>query len=148
MNYPLIIFAGGCPGAGKSTLSSFLFRQLSLQGINSHWFYEDDIYYSPVFEGVMEAVLSKSPQVFEVLLEADHKLVAEAQASQEVFITDSLLPFFNWLFATNYNFEEIESFSHKLEPILVKINPLIIYLDTEVAQSLQRAFANRGARYQ
>src|SRR5262245_9481043 len=49
MRYRLIMLVGSSPGAGKSTLSEFLYEQLTCHAIPAQWMYEDDILYIPAF---------------------------------------------------------------------------------------------------
>ncbi len=148
MDHKLIIFAGACPGIGKSTLSSFLYKQLQLTGIKSRWFYEEDVSDELFFPGVVQAVETVGPQVREVLLESARLLVEGSLRSDEVFITDSLLPFFNWLFTINLDAAKIAAFSRNLEKALAPANPLMVYLDGNIAKAFRRALSHRGAKYE
>ena len=143
----MIIFAGACPGIGKSTLSSYLYKQLKLAGVKSRWFYEEDVSDEEFFPGVTEAVLSVDPQVFEVLLRAARNLVEGALQSDEIFNTDSLLPFVNWLFTINIEPAKIAAFSRDLEKVLAPANPLTVYLTGDIETAFRRALAHRGAQY-
>lgn len=143
----MIIFAGACPGIGKSTLSSYLYKQLELAGIKSCWFYEEDVSNEEFFPGVTEAVLSSDPRVLDILLQAARNLVEGALHSEEIFITDSLLPFINWLFAINLEPEKIASLTRDLEKVLAPANPLTVYLDGDIETAFRRALTNRGVQY-
>jgi hypothetical protein len=148
MDHKLIIFAGACPGAGKSTLSSFLFKQLSLKGINSRWIYEDDVSYLDSFTEVVQAFKTAPDKVLDALLEASHKLVEECTKSDSIYITDAVFPFFDWLLAADFTYESIAGFSEELQPILKELNPLIAYLDCNVSLAVKRAVTQRGAKYE
>lgn len=147
MDHKLIIFAGSSPGVGKSTLSSFLYKQLQLAGIKSRWFYEEDVTDESIFPGVVEAVTKIAPDVLDVLLRAAHTLVEECLKSEQIFITDSLLPFYNWLLHSNLEQAKIAAFSRELEKVLEPVNPLVVYLDADMAAAFQRALENRGVNY-
>lgn len=143
----MIIFAGACPGIGKSTLSSYLYKQLKLAGVKSRWFYEEDVSDEEFFSGVTEAVLSSDLHVLDILLQAARNLVEGALQSEEIFITDSLLPFINWLFSINFDTEKLPEFSRDLEKVLAPANPLMVYLTGDIETSFRRALTHRGEKY-
>ncbi len=39
----LILFAGSSPGAGKSTLSALVARQLVAAGVDARWLHEEEV---------------------------------------------------------------------------------------------------------
>lgn len=147
MDHRLIIFAGSSSGAGKSTLSSFLYKQLQLNGINARWLYEDDVQQLPLFAEVNRAFKAFERNVTETLLEATVNFVEECLHSDEIYVTDSIFPFFSWLFAYNFSFETLEDFNKRLQPLLEKLNPLLIYLDCDIPLAYERALLNRGEKY-
>jgi thymidylate kinase len=142
----LFIFYGSSPGAGKSTLSSFLYEQLRLHNIPTQWVYEEDVLYLDTFAEFIHDIQNGNHNLIVSLLEATSKFVDACLASGVIVITDSIFPCFNWLIATSYySRSRIETFSSDLERILTPLRPLIIYLNSNVETALKRAVQQRGA---
>ena len=149
MQNRLIIFYGASPGAGKSTLSSFLFEQLTLHGLPARWIYEEDILHLDTFASSIQHIQNGNQhQILPSLLKATADFVQECLASEGTTITDSIFPCFNWLIATNYySTSQMEAFSHALELTLAPLNPLIIYLDIDSEIGVKRATQQRGQQW-
>lgn len=146
MKNQLIIFYGSSPGAGKSTLSSFLFEQLSSNNTPVQWIYEEDILHLDLFRSSIDAFQNrKLEQIMPALLTNTAAFVQSCLTSGKIAITDSIFPFFNWLIATNdYSMTQLETFSRALERILEPLNPLVVYLDVDSEKGLKRATQQRG----
>lgn len=147
MQHKLIIFMGSAPGAGKSTLSEFLFDQFTLHGIPTHWIYEEDILYLDTFRPVVQALLHGQGDAIEALLTTTRQFVQDAVYENQVIITDSIFPAYTWLFAAGYPRASIADFSTQLAQLLAPLEPLTIYLNSDVATSLTRAVAQRGTSW-
>lgn len=143
----LIIFYGSSPGSGKSTLSSFLFAQLKSNGAAVEWMYEEDILHMEVFAQAVRDVQQGKAEMIGSLLLATQAFAEQCAASNTLYITDSTVPYFDWLFAANYSSDIMWKFSHDLQQALEQLNPLLIYLDGDVAVSLQRAIVKRGEQW-
>lgn len=144
----LFIFYGSSPGAGKSTLSSFLYEQLTRHDIPTQWVYEEDVLYLDTFAEFIQDIQNGNHNLIVSLLEAASKFVAGCLDSGVIVITDSIFPCFNWLIATNYySRPRIETFSSDLERILTPLRPLIIYLNGKVETALKRAVQQRGDQW-
>jgi hypothetical protein len=140
-----IIFYGSSPGTGKSSLSSFLFEQLSLHKIPVRWVYEDDVLHIPYFADFVADILSGNPTMLETLRQATRGLVQESLSANAVAITDSIYPCINWLFSTAlYSRQELLDFGVELEQLLAPLNPLVVFLNADPKVALQRAIDQRG----
>jgi adenylate kinase family enzyme len=142
----LIIFTGSSVGSGKSTLASFVFTQLRLNGISARRIHEDDVLYLDVFAPFIQRIPEVGFDLNELLLVSKH-LVEQCAASAEIYITDSIFPYFYWLFPAGYSRDTIQQFSRDLYDILEKLNPLLIYLDSDVDLALKRAVSERGRQW-
>ncbi|MEM7534485.1 MAG: hypothetical protein AAF639_20045 [Chloroflexota bacterium] len=152
LKHQLIIFYGSSPGAGKSTLSSFLYDQLRLHDMPMRWVYENDLLYLDAFQQFVQEVQSGNRQQIDTLLAASHQFVSEFigndTSRDTVLLMDSIFPCFNWLVATGYySHERIQAFGLTLEQILTPLNPLTIYLDVDQHTALTRAVAQRGQQW-
>ena len=147
MRHKLVMLAGSASGAGKSTLSEFLFDQLTRHAIPTRWIYEEDILHLDAFAPVVRFFQRGQGDGIEALLGATSRFVREAVAANEVVITDSIFPAYTWLFAAGYSRGQIADFSAELARLLAPLQPLIIYLDSDVAASLKRAVARRGTAW-
>lgn len=148
LEHNLIIFCGSSPGAGKSTLSSFLYEQLLLRDTPVKWIYENDILYLNEFQEFIKDVQSGNPELIHSLLDASKNFVDRYRDGTSILITDSIFPCFNWLIATGYyTHEQIVGFGQQLENVLHPLNPLIIYLDVDQELSLNRAVKQRGQKW-
>jgi thymidylate kinase len=147
MKHRLIIFYGSSPGSGKSTLSSFLFAQLTSNGVAVQWMYEEDILHMEVFAQAVRDVQQGKAEMIGSLLSATQAFAEQCAASDRLYLTDSTVPYFDWLFAASYPSDVLWKFSHDLQQVLERLNPLLIYLDSDVAVSLQRAIAKRGEQW-
>lgn len=145
IRHQAIIFYGSSPGTGKSTLSSFLYEQLSLHNIPVLWIYEDDVLRIPYFVDFVADILSGNPRMMETLRQATRDYVQACQSTHAVGTTDSIYPCVNWLIATAlYSNQEIADFGAELEQLLAPLHPLVIYLDADPKVALQRAIDQRG----
>jgi thymidylate kinase len=144
MQHKLIMLAGSGPGAGKSTLSEFLFDQFTRCAIPTRWIYEEDILHLDAFEPVVKAFQHGQGDAIEALLAATRRFVQDSMRSNVVVVTDSIFPAYAWLFAAGYPKAQIADFSAQLAQLLAPLQPLTIYLNSDVATSLKRAVAQRG----
>jgi thymidylate kinase len=144
MQHKLIMLAGSSPGAGKSTLSEFLFDQLTRSSMPTRWIYEEDILHIEAFAPVIQFFQHGQGDAIEALLGFTCRFVQDALSADEVVITDSIFPAYTWLFAAGYSRAQIAAFSAQLARLLAPLPPLTIYLDSDVATSLTRAVAQRG----
>ena len=78
MAHKLIMLAGSSPGAGKSTLSEFLFDQLTRRAIPTRWIYEEDILHIEAFAPVVQFFQHGQGDGIEALLGATERFVREA----------------------------------------------------------------------
>lgn len=146
MPHRLILLYGSSPGAGKSTLSSRLRQALAAQELPVHWIYEDDVLHLDFFAPVMAYMRGEgAKEMTDACLAATAKLVEAYTHSDTIIITDSILPYYDWLFAAKYDVATVASFSQTLEEQLRPLRPLVVYLQADIATALHRAVAQRGA---
>jgi hypothetical protein len=143
MRHRLILFSGSSPGAGKSTLSWLLFEQFITQGIPAHWLHEDDI--TETFNRFVPE-LSIGEATPDLLLRASSALVESCLKEQATWIIDSYLPGFYYLYG-RYPDAQIEAFSSNLRSILSPLQPLLIYLRSDVETALMRGVQQRGMQW-
>src|SRR5215213_6967385 len=123
MQHRLIIFTGSSPGAGKSTLSRQLFEQVTAHNIAAHWLHEDDIAETL---GRFAPAINNGEPTAEMLLQASSALVEAWGTQKKMWIIDSYLPGFYYLYG-RYPDSDIEVFSKNLHSILSPLQPLVIY---------------------
>lgn len=140
----LIMFYGVSPGAGKTTLSSWLKNKLERKGVNTLWLEEHHVHKLDVFAEVVKVFTHGSDDYETPLLDAARTLVTEYANQPTIVITDSLFPSYTWLFTQGVEKSEIAAFSEKLAVVLAVLNPLIVWLDGDVRTLLQRAVTQRG----
>ena len=147
MRHKLIMLVGSGAGAGKSTLSEFLFIQFTRHAIPTRWIHEEDILHLDAFVPVVQAFQHGQGDAIEALLTAAKRFVQEAVQTDEVIITDSIFPAYTWLFAAGYPQADISAFSAQLAQLLCPLISLTVYLDGDVATSLSRAVVQRGTAW-
>ena len=145
LRHQLIIFYGASSGVGKSTLSSFLVNQLRLHNVPVRWLYEDDVLYQDAFTEVIRGFQGQEPfDAFNPLLAASARLVADCLKGDAVVITDSIFPFFDWLYAGAPTYQRMAQFCCELQHILHPLRPLLVYLNGDIKTALRRAVEQRG----
>jgi len=148
MKHKLILFYGSSSGAGKSTLSSRLQQVLTVHNLPVCWLYEDDVLHLDFFTPVMQHMRGEGDlDMPDACLAATAKLVEAYADSDTVIVADSILPYYDWLFAADYDAARIEAFSRKLQEQVRLLRPLIVYLKADVATVLQRAVDQRGEKW-
>lgn len=146
--YKLIIVYGSSPGAGKSTLSSRLHQQLQQHHLPVQWLYEDDVVHLDLFAPVVAQMHGESTLgLTDACLVATTRLVDAYAADDTIVITDSILPYFDWLFAVGHDVATLREFSAQLQALLSPMHPLVVYLQADVAMVLQRAVDQRGEEW-
>lgn len=146
MHHRLIMVSGSSPGAGKSTASEALARQLARHGSPCRWLSEGELLRMDGFAQFDEAVGSNDPDAIEVLLAAARTVTSKAVGSEETWITDALLPGFFWL-CGRYPPDRVAAFSSDVAQVLAPLRPLIVYLEVDVARAIARATQARGAQW-
>ena len=141
--YGLVMITGSSLGAGKTTLSALLYRQLRAHGINAIWLDEENL----------EAQLAQfvpnwhmntvQPDEF---LAACRALIDDYRTDDSVIITDSGLPGYIDFFG-RFPAATLEAFNQALYQALQPRNPLLIYLASDVPAAFARAIAQRGQQW-
>ena len=142
----LIIFYGSSPGSGKSTLSSWLSEQLEGSGFECNWIYEDDVSGLSEFQNFISKVNTNDPTMIDALLEAAKVFVAK-RSEDEIIVTDSIFPCYNWLLATGLYDGGLTDFNRKLREILQPLQPQVFFLDISPELALERAAQQRGSAW-
>ena len=144
LEHRLIIFYGSSPGSGKSTLSSWLANQLEHHGFNCTWIYEDDVAGLAEFQTFVQKVKANDAAMIHALLGSAEMFIT-GREGEEVTVTDSVFPCFNWLLATGlYSGSELTTFSQKLLKILQPLRPIVFFLSVPPELALERAVKQRG----
>lgn len=141
MQHRMIMFAGSSPGAGKSSLSNALFQQLRAQQIPAQWFYEEDFLQLPAFAPFLHELATSYPNI-DLFLQAAVSL--PPSDAMTVRITDAFLPGYHLFFGV-YPLAQIERYSRDLYHTFSALQPLIVYLKTDIATAYARAVKQRGA---
>jgi hypothetical protein len=144
MRYRLVMFTGSTSGAGKSTLSDFLYRQLIRHGISARWTYEEDFVRMDLLAEYNRLWAAGDPCMADALLAAARALFAGGAWPEDIWIVDTLFPGFFWLLG-RVPMERIERYGQELAEVLLPLEPLVVYLDTDVPTAYTRATAARGS---
>jgi thymidylate kinase len=148
-NFPhrLVMLYGVSPGAGKTTLSRWLSGALRERGIAVRWIEEEHVMTLPLFANVVRAFEEKSDDLERPILEVAVALVNEHADQATVVITDSVFPSVTWLYAAGRTETQISAFLSDLCLALAPLDPLIVWLDGDVATLLNRAVVERGSQW-
>lgn len=146
MHHRLIMVTGSGPGAGKSTLSAFLYRQLLLRGIPAEWLYEEDLLRSQQLAPYRSAWRHGDPAAMPALLDAARTLFLDHPQHGSVRVTDGLFPCFYWLLV-KYRRAEVEAYGRELAGMLQPLRPLVVHLDADIRAAFARAVASRGEAF-
>ena len=148
IKHRLIIVYGASPGTGKSTLSSRLRQALADDGQPVQWLYEDDVLHVDYFAPVMTYMRGEGAlEMPDACLAATANLIAACAEGDTIVISDSILPYYDWLFAADYAYPAVSTFSATLYELLRPLHPLVVYLQANVEIALTRAVAQRGAAW-
>jgi hypothetical protein len=138
----LIAVFGASPGIGKSTLARRLAAD-SPPGTRVDVFDEEDVLSRPEFATVASQYRATGVVDPEALLDASARFVASA-VEHDLVITDTLFPFVPSLLAWGHDRARIRSFLARLRTILEPLDPTIVYLDGDPADTLPRAASRSG----
>lgn len=147
LRHHLVMISGTCPGAGKSTLLASLSRELGGRAVPHRPLFEDDLLAWPAFARCDDDLGRNDPRAIVSFLDAAEVLAAEVGASDDLVITDALLPGFSWLLG-RYAFDQVSAYRDDLWAILTPLRPLLVYLTGGVDQLFARAVSQRGAAFQ
>ena len=148
MKHHLILFYGASSGAGKSTLSSRLHQALQQANVPTQWLYEDDVQHLDLFAPVMAYMRGEGyTDMPSACLAATTRLVAAYAEGDTVVIADSILPYYDWLLAAGYDEATLQTFNQQLQDLIRPLDPLIVYLQADIATVLQRAIDQRGEQW-
>lgn len=138
------ILIAGSPGAGKSTLSAFLARQLTLHQIPARLFHEHDFAQIETMARFRKEWYFGDLNTAASWLEATPLFFGPCTDSGEVWVLDALYPGFFPLLGL-YTPSEVAAFADDLAVLLKPVDPLIVHLAGSPRALMQRAVAQRGA---
>lgn len=142
LDHRLIMFVGS-PGAGKSTLSRWLYQQLVQRGLPAALLPEHEVYQLDAIQAFTAEWNHSHPAGVGTLLDAIRTLCVEWNASNTVWITDQFLPAFHWL-QGKYPPESVQAYAEALAQILHPLSSLLVYLEAEVHEAWRRTVDERG----
>ena len=82
--------------------------------------------------------------MMDALLAASANLLSESADPSNVYLIDALLPGYHFLFGL-YPVSRVASYTNDLFEALSPLNPVIIYLKSQVNSAFARAIAERGS---
>jgi hypothetical protein len=145
LDHRLIMFVG-TPGAGKSTLSQWLWQQFTGRGVPATLLAEVAVYPLPALQPFSKVYQRSDPDDIGLLLDGVRSLCAEWDASGSVWISDQFLPAFHWL-VDRYAPDHVQSYAEELLSITAPLHPLLVSLEADVRRAWQRAVADRGQEW-
>jgi len=146
MFHHLIMVTGSCPGSGKSTMTEFLAKQMTAQGIYNRLILEEDVARLEVFASMRPNIQKKSPDMINALLTASKTLIMEYFNLPCVYIIDTLLPGYHFLFGL-YPFSSLAKYNAELHRRLLPLKPIIVYLKSDINCALGRVVEERGEEW-
>jgi hypothetical protein len=139
----LVAVFGVSPGIGKSTLAELLARRRAPES-RVDLFHEEDILSRAEFAEVAEQFRTSGVVDLSVLLDASARFVSSARKF-DVVVTDALFPFVPSLLAWGHDEHDIRTFVGALHDVLRPLDPVVVFLDGDAAEALQRASVRSGA---
>ena len=141
----LIMFVG-TPGAGKSTLSRWLWRQLVAGGVSATLLPEEEAYPLEALQPFSKAFPRADSADIPLLLDGVRALCSAWDSSGSAWITDQFLPAFHWLFGI-YPPDTVRAYAEELLSIIAPLYPLLVSLEADGRNAWQRAVAERGQEW-
>ena len=147
MKTKLILFYGPGSGLGKSTLSRLTHDTLQQRGIRTKYIAENDVLHLDAFAPYVEAVKQDNPGDVKVLLSSCERFIDTCNQSDQVYVVDSILPCTDWLVTAGCTRRQIRQFNTQLNRLMMKLNPIQIFLTGDTEIFLKRAIADRGENW-
>ena len=144
MKTKLILFYGPGSGSGKSTLSRFVHDVLQQKGIKTKYIAESDVLHLDAFASYVEEVKQNNPGDVKVLLSSCEHFIDTCAQSDQVYVVDSILPCTDWLVTAGCTRHRVRQFNTQLNRLMMKLNPVQIFLTGDVEIFLKRAIKDRG----
>ena len=141
--YRLVMLAGSSLGAGKTTLSALLYKQLRAQRVNAVWLAEENLDAQLAQFVPSWGMNTVQPDAF---LAACRALLGQYSRSDAVIITDSGLPGYVHFFG-RFPMPTLEAWNQALYQALQPRDPLLIYLASDVRTAFARATSQRGQQW-
>ncbi|MET9914117.1 hypothetical protein ABZZ74_46675 [Streptomyces sp. NPDC006476] len=144
----LITVWGASPGMGKSTLCDGLSQWLAAAGLRVDHFHEEEILSRPQFAAAAEEFKATGRVQLQTLIAATANFVDAVVASgDDVVIADALMPFVPTLLAMGHGEETIDAFMTDLTEALVRVRPVMVFLDGNAEPALSRAATREGEHW-
>ena len=147
MKTKLILFYGPGAGSGKSTLSRIIHDVLQQKGIKTKYVAESDVLHLEAFASYVDAVKQDNPGDIKVLLSACECFIDTCAQSDQVYVVDSILPCTDWLVTAGCTKQQIRQFNAQLNRLMMKLNPIQIFLTGDTEIFLKRAITDRGENW-
>lgn len=144
MKTKLILFYGPGSGSGKSTLSRLVHDVLQQKGVKTKYIAESDVLHLDAFAPYVEEVKQNNPGDVKVLLSSCRRFIDVCSQSDQVYVVDSILPCTDWLVTAECTKQQIRQFNTQLNRLMMKLNPVQIFLTGDVEIFLKRAIKDRG----
>ena len=147
MKTKLILFYGPGSGSGKSTLSRLVHDVLQQKGVKTKYIAESDVLHLDAFAPYVEEVKQNNPGDVKVLLSSCRRFIDVCSQSDQVYVVDSILPCTDWLVTAECTKQQIRQFNTQLNRLMMKLNPVQIFLTGDVEIFLKRAIKDRGENW-
>ncbi|MEM7536637.1 MAG: hypothetical protein AAF639_30925 [Chloroflexota bacterium] len=140
-----LILVEGLTGSGKSIMAHTIARQLAHNGIPATWVHEGELPHplgiedDPGAEGYAVYMRRQWATYVEHVAQSNQVSVVEACLFNNVF---------EWLFALDWDREDILGYADEMQTLLAPLNPTLVYLAQEdVDAALVRNFDRRGVGF-
>ena len=138
----------GLYGAGKSTISQYIARQLALNNIPVTWFDEYELV-SNFFLEFFQGFQNGEKAIGHLLVAGWQALVDTLHSTPHISVLDG--PFMTnnivRMLAVNHTLAEIAEYAEQVSTILTPLNPEFIYLTSDIQKTLERTCNVRGANW-
>ncbi|MBI1742194.1 hypothetical protein HYR54_03900 [Candidatus Acetothermia bacterium] len=146
-NSVLLVYGAGS-GLGKSTLACALVQWMESRGLSTRLFSEECATEHPAFRAYVRQVQTGNAGDAATLLKCCDRFIAELlNSSADVVVLDSLLPCWDWLYSAGASDEVVADFTDDLKALLSKLRPVLLLVEGDVDQALERAIEDRGIEW-
>ena len=127
-------------------MTEFLAEQLTAQGVPIRCLYEDDAAHLDMFAPIRQSFRNEHPDIVNALLAVSQTLVREFDRRPRVHLIDALLPGYHFLFGL-YPASRVVTLNTDLHCILCPLQPMIVYLKSDIDSAFARAVDERGREW-
>ncbi|MFZ0215947.1 MAG: hypothetical protein WAM30_08380, partial [Candidatus Dormiibacterota bacterium] len=134
----MVLVNGAGPGVGKSTIARALVTTLRKRGLTAELFAENDILRRREFRNVIDEFRNRPRVELSTLLAASGAYLCECvRRSKDVYVLDSLLPYWLSLAAWNYSIVDVEQFFADLVDIAAGVRIIEIFVEGNLTAGIQ-----------